>query len=565
MFKPTDRSGARRLSEPPIQVLVAIFIVSIGAMLSTVLNRSGSAAPEQYVIFTRLFFFNDYVGSLAMLIAFALALKMEAIQTATMRLAEWVGTHPRAACTLAFAALAAGARFVYMAHPLSMDEYVPVMQANAFAHGELAVHYPVPLLDEIVWRPFRGSFILLNPSTGEAISGYWPGLALLMTPFVVLHAAWALNAALTTLALALIGDFAAQAGAAEGASLRRGWAMLAAVASPAFTINAMSFYAMPGLLALNLLFLWLLLKPSHRSAFAAGLVGGLALVLHNPIPHAMMAAPCLAWMTVDRTRRSRLPALIAGYLPPALLLGLGWPLLTSSLHMARTMSATTEHGFIADWAERVGNIFHLASDDTMDARRYASWKIWIWACPGLALAPFVVRPRDAALKLLLAAFVLTYLFYFLVPFDQGHGWGYRYIHPVWAVIPIAGGIWFAREGAARSLGAVAVAAGLMATPAFLWETHGTIAGFLALRIEPPDDGRWVVFIDTVHARYANDLVQNLPGHERVLNLISQGEQKDRLLMAQQFPQAVQVVHDARGSSWRLSAPARSASGSAGTN
>ena len=558
-------SVEQRLTAPPIRYLAAILALGAGAVFMTLLNRSGEAPPEQYAIFARLFFFNDHVGSLAMLIGAVLALKLRPIQSGTVRLAAWVGRHPGRTCAIAFVALAAGARFVYLSHPLSMDEYAPVMQASAFARGDLTAHYPVALLEQIVAGAFRGNFILVDPSTGSAMSAYWPGLALLLTPFVFVHAAWMLNAALTALALALIGDLAARSGGDPAdASLRRGWAMLAALASPAFTVNAMSFYAMSGLLALNLLYLWLLLKPGHRHAFAAGLVGGLALVLHNPVPHALMAVPCLVWMMADRARRVCVPALIAGYLPLALLGGLGWPLLSSSLHMARAISTTGHEGFVADWVHRVGRIFSRPSEDTLDARWYATWKIWIWACPGLMLAPFVVRPRDAALKLMLAAFVLTFLFYFLVPFDQGHGWGYRYIHPAWAVLPIAGGLWFARPGATRTLGAVVVAAGLLATPAFLWETHATIAGFLAMKIEPPEDGRWVVFINTT-PRYAGDLVQNPPGQERVLNLISRGDEKDRRLMAEQFPQAVLAVHDARGSSWRLSEPARSARGSTGTN
>ncbi len=205
---------------------------------------------------------------------------------------------------------------------------------------------------------------------------------------------------------------------------------------------------------------------------------------------------------------------------------------------------------MADWSHRVGRIFRLPSEDMLQARWYATWKVWIWASPGLALAPFVIRPREAGLRLLLAAFVLTYLFFFLVPFDQGHGWGYRYIHPAWGVVPIAGGIWFARSGAARTLGSISIAAGLLATPVFLWETHATIAGFLAMRIEPPATGRWVVFINT-GPRYAPDLVQNLPGHERVLHLISHGKDEDLRLMAKQFPQATRVLRDERGSLWRL--------------
>jgi hypothetical protein len=312
---------------------------------------------------------------------------------------------------------------------------------------------------------------------------------------------------------------------------------------------------MPGLLALNLLYLWLLLRPGRRSAFAAGVVGSLALVMHNPLPHALMAVPCLLWLAGARDRRHRLPFVIAGYAPLALLLGLGWPMLTSSLHMARAYASGEHVGFVQEWVARVGRIFTLPSQDLMESRRIATWKIWIWACPGLALAPFVLRPRGAAQGLLLAAFVLTYSAFFLVPFDQGHGWGYRYVHPAWGVLPIAGGIWFARPGAARSFGAIAVAAGLLATPVFLWQTHATIAGALALRISPPAEGRWIVFV-TLDQRYAQDLVQNLPGRDRVRVLVSLGAASDRALMAAQFPQAAEVVHDDRGSAWRLTAPAR---------
>ncbi len=546
-------------------IALRILLLALGAVFTTVLCRDGAVPPEQYLIFMRLFLFNDYVGSLAMLIGFALMLWLKPAKDTVTRIAAWTGANPGFACGIGFITFALGARFVYMAHPLSMDEYAPVMQASAFAHRELAAHYPAPLLDRIVWAPFRGTFLLTDPATGTTMSGYWPGLALLLTPFVFLHVGWMLNPALAALALALIGDLAARTTAdPEQARQRRGWAMLASLASPAFTINAMSYYAMPGLLTLNLLYLWLVLKPGHRHAFMAGLVGGLALVLHNPVPHVLMALPCLFWLAANPAGRRRLPALIAGYLPLGLLIGLGWPMLTSGLHMSGPMTATAQEGFVAHWANLVGQIFRLPSPELIQARVFATWKMWIWASPGLLLAPFFISVRVPALQLLCAAFVLTYLFYFLVPFDQGHGWGYRYIHPVWGLLPVAGGIWFASPGSARALGAMTVAAGLLATPAFLWETHQTIAEFKALRITPPEEGHWVVFINREQL-YTADLVQNPPGSERVLNLLSQGPEQDRRLMAKLAPSAEQVVLDARGSAWRLLAPVHSASGSAGTN
>jgi len=322
---------------------------------------------------------------------------------------------------------------------------------------------------------------------------------------------------------------------------------------------------MPGLLALNLLYLWLLLRPDRRSAFAAGVVGSAALVMHNPLPHLLMAVPCLLWLLRDKEGRRRLPLVMLGYAPLTLLLGLGWPLLTADMHLVRSYSTTEHVGFAQEWISRMQRLFHLPTEDLMEARRDATWKVWIWACPGLALAPFVMRPRGAALALLLATFVLTYYAYFLVPFDQGHGWGYRYVHPVWGVLPVAGGLWFARAGAARSFGVIAVAAGLLATPVFLWQTHATIAEALSHRIAPPEDGQWIVFVP-LHYKYSQDLVQNLPGQDRVRYFISVDDASDRALMAAQFPGAVAVIRDEdRGSAWRLTAPVRSAPGSAGTN
>lgn len=558
MSKTLDQLRGQFEQALPNIPLMTIVFVAIAAVFATLLNRIDGVPPDAYVIFYRLFLFNDYYGSLAMLAAFVCVLRIAKIQALALHLVQWVGEHPRETCLFAFLLLALGARFVYIAHPLSMDEYVPVMQANAFARGELAMQYPLPLLDQILWQGFRGSFFLLDPTTGTTASGYWPGLAMLMTPFVFVNAPWLLNPLLSVLALALIGDLASNTTSdPQQARSRRGWAMVACIASPVFTVNAMSFYAMPGLLAFNLLFLWLLLRPSQWCAFGAGLAGSMALVLHNPVPHALTAAPCFLWMMADQSRRARLPAFIAGYLPLTVVLGIGWPMLTASLHMARDGVQQIQQSFIDEWVQRAARTFQWPSSETLDARRIATWKVWIWAAPGLALAPLFVRPLLPLTKLLLATFLLTYFFYFLFPADQGHGWGYRYIHPAWAAIPVAASIWITRSQATRTLGAVAVAAGLMATPAFLWQTHQTVAGFLSKRIDPPKDGRWIVFIDTRGA-YLHDLVQNPTGRDRVMYLSSQGDDQDEVLMRKQFPFAVREVRDQRGSAWRLPAALPSA-------
>jgi len=540
----------------PRKLLLATLGLGLLAPLICLDGRSGSAPPEMYQIFERLFFFNDYRGALAMQLGLLLALVWAPLRDGVERLAQGIGAHPARACALAFVALAAGARFVYFAHPYSMDEYAPVLQAHAFAHGDLAAHYPPTLLDRIVVPFFQGWFVLVNHATGDAASAYWPGLALLLAPFARLHLEWMLNPALSALALWLIGDLAARAG---GDPRCRGWAMLAALASPAFTVNAMSFYAMPGLLALNLLFLWLLLRPGGRAAFAAGLVGSLALVLHNPVPHALMAVTCGVWLLAGRERRLRLVPLVAGYLPLTLLLAIGWPMLTGSLGLAR-LAVVGFHGsgFVAEWTARLSQIFTLPTPDVILHRWFAAWKVWIWAAPGMLLLPFALRRRDTTVKLLIAAFVLTFAFYFLVRFDQGHGWAYRYVHPMWAVLPVCAGIWIAlADAGGRAFGAAMVAAGLLATPMFLWDTHATIAHSLDQRLDPPaDEHQYVVFITLESHMYTADLVQNLPGETRVLRLASKGDDLDRRLILAMSPRAVEIAHDPRGSLWRLPEPAR---------
>jgi hypothetical protein len=531
-------------------VMAATVAICCVAPLLTSLSRSGKAPPEAYVIFERLFFFNDYAGSLAMLVALVLALALPKVQQAVLHLAEWVAQHPASTVAASFVVLALCSRFVYMAHPLSMDEYAPWLQAHAFARGELKVHYPPELLDSIVPRGFQGYFIAVGRENGEAISKYWPGLALVTAPFAWLGIGWCVNPAFGALTLAMVYMLASEFAGSRAAG---GWAMLAALASPQFTVNAISFYAMPGELALNLLFLWLLLKPGLRTALAAGLVGGLALAMHNPIPHALMAAPALAGLAWDRQRWPRLVAVLAGYLPGLLGLAWTWMNLMASLEVApRSGGPSVHQSILVRTISFLGTVFAIPTEDMLKARWYATWKTWIWACPGLLLLLFIPRVRGAGERLLIAAFALTFVFYLFVRPDQGHGWGYRYIHTAWGVLPVVTGLWLATAGdAARKWGGAMVAAGLLATPVFLWQTHQTIQDALAWRITPPASGPAVVFVAQDTGRYRGDLVQNLPGQTELLHLVSRGEARDRELMAREFPGAVRVQEDRRGSVWRV--------------
>ena len=68
-------------------------------------------------------------------------------------------------------------------------------------------------------------------------------------------------------------------------------------------------------LTANLAFVALLLEPTAYRALGAGLVGSLALILHNPVPHALFAAPWIVAMAMDRDQRRYYVPLMLGYLP----------------------------------------------------------------------------------------------------------------------------------------------------------------------------------------------------------------------------------------------------------
>ncbi len=544
--------GSRTVDKPD-SATNALTMVTVAlccaAPAVTVLSRSGTAPPEAYYIFQRLFFFNDYAGSLAMLVALAAALALPKMQHTVVQLAAWVGAHPVRTIAAAFVVLALCSRFVYLAHPFSMDEYAPWMQAHAFARGELKVQYPPQLLDAIVPRQFQGYFIVVDRLTGDAASKYWPGLALVMAPFAKFNLAWCVNPAFGAVTLTALYKLACDAAGDRAAG---GWAVLAALASPQFTVGSISFYAMPGELALNLVFVWLLLRPSLPSAFAAGMVGGLAMAMHQPFPHALVALPCLIWLAWDKRRWTRLLALLSGYLPLVLMLGVGWSLLLASMDAGANKSPSLAKGIGEHIVAILGGLLTLPDDEMLTNRWYATWKVWIWGLPGLLPMLFLRRVRGTAERLLIAGLAITFLFYMFIRFDQGHGWGYRYIHPAWGALPLAAGMWLASASAAgRRFGGGMVAAGLLATPIFMWQTNASIRDALSYRLSPAAAGEWVVFVAQNTGRYRGDLVQNTPGHSATLRLVGNGDEKDRALMARFFPGAVQIEQDRRGSVWRV--------------
>ncbi len=553
-----------------------LFVVAAGITLLLMLwTLQAPGARELTPIFRVLFVEQDYPGTLCALLTLIAALFL-APHVPARRVLIFAGTHTAAIALGGTLLLAVGAIFVYHDHPLCMDEYAAYFQSRVFAAGHLHGQFPPELLDWLVPPGFQEYFLNVSPATGDVAETYWPGFALLLTPFTWAGVPWLCNPILSGLLVLVIYRLALAIFADRAAA---GLAVLLTIASPVIFADGISYYSMQAHLLANSLYALLLLRPTARRAAAAGVVGSVALALHNPVPHLLFALPWVIFVATRENRLKLLAALGAGYLPLCLLLGLGWFLFSTQLlataHAAHDAATTSA----ADRLHVMLAIFTPPTRAVWLARTIGIAKVWIWAVPGLLLLAAVgaVRWRgNLPCRLLAASAILTIVGYFFVPVDQGHGWGYRYFHSAWVALPLlATAALFAPQAGGRG----ALSAGRRAPLAF--EDEGTAAyvtacalltlvvgvSFRAWQIEafvtkdlhqaPPatETGRRVLIIDPRSAFYGADLVQNDPwlrGNE--IRMLSRGAARDAVMMARHYPSLHQVYRDYRGSVWSAASP-----------
>src|SRR5882672_10957874 len=247
----------------------AISGVALGALSLVLAHPLPSGGPVAPHVFEYLFSRNEPQAAwlaIAVVLASAVLARWGRVPGSVVpRLAA----DPRAFVAGVTLVLAAAALLVYRAHPLSMDEYAPLFQARVFARGRLAGQVPPDLVPRLI-PPFTRWFIEAAPS-GAMLSAYWPGFALLLTPFVWIGCPWLLNPLLGGATLLLAWRLAGRLWPGTSAA---GWAALFTAASPAFSVNAISFYSMAAHLAASLCFAALVIE---ERLFLAGVVGSLAI------------------------------------------------------------------------------------------------------------------------------------------------------------------------------------------------------------------------------------------------------------------------------------------------
>jgi hypothetical protein len=300
-----------------------------------------------------------------------------------------------------------------------------------------------------------------------------------------------------------------------------------------------------------LLYVRLLLKPSASRAFAAGAVGSMALVLHNPVPHTLFAIPWVLALALYPERRFFV-SLLAGYLPGAIVLGYGW------LHLRTTITGEASAAFVmSGTANGVLTIPDLA---VINMRIAGLAKMWVWAVPGLYVLAFAGRLEhgsNRAVRLLSHSAVLTFCGYLLVVVDQGHGWGFRYFHSAFGAVPILAGC--AMTGKAEShprlvafAGAAAALSLLVLVPMQMAQIHGFIARHLAQLPPPQKPGNYVYFLQPAGPGYLADMAQIDPLlRSPELLLASRGSALDAELIRQNWPNAVRVYGGRWVEQWYL--------------
>jgi hypothetical protein len=519
-------------------------------------------------IFFFLFAYGDYGAAICALLILIVAV-FAPIRSPARNMFLWAGEHPMLVAMVSLVLLVCGALGVYHNHPLSMDEYAAYFQSRVFAAGHLSGQFPPPLMDWLIPPAFQDFFLRVSHITGQVASSYWPAHALIMTPFTLIGMPWACNPVLSALTLLVVHRLALRIFEDTEAA---GLALLLTVASPVFFGIGISYYSMPAHLLANSLYALLLVRPTPAKAFSAGIVGSIALSLHNPVPHILFALPWLIWMATRQGGIRLLTALCAGYLPLCILLGVGWFEFSNHLR-SDGLELVAARADAADRLKDMLAVFSLPTATVLFSRSIALAKIWVWAVPGLLILACygaVRRRGDITCRLLAASALTTLIGYLFFPQDQGHGWGYRYFHSAWMALPLlATAAIYCPTRLKDMAGDSAAAPGFFADPATksylgacilltlvfgvglrAWQMQGFMADDLNQLPHYQGTEQRIVLIDTRFSFYGADLVQNDPWlRANEVRMFSHGGVEDAKMMAQYYPTWRRVYADRFGAVW----------------
>lgn len=481
-------------------------ILAVGAILVLGAGATGGMSRAIYL-------YVDLPGFMVVLVtALALAGAVWAMpERHTARLVGLVPIRPVPGSVPALAAVAlgvaiAGIHLAYHGYAFSMDEWMTRLQGEIFLAGQISGVVPEPWRE--LGRTLYHSFAAYEASTGRVASDYRPGMALIWAGFEWWGLGLYASAVMNALAVLVVARVARQL-FPDAPSAPLVAALLLAGSQQALAA-AMTSYAMSAHLLLNLVWISLFLSDRVWTHVVAALIGVATASLHQVHMHAAFALPFL--LTLLRPMRPRL-VLMYG-----VVYGLGHTLVYAWdwISINRFMSAGPEAG--RDLLERVARLVQVPDleawgDVGANVARLFGWQ-------SLALVPLLMLaarfgPPDRRLRLLvlsLGTSLLPYLF--LMP-DQGHGWGYRYLHGLLghlALLAVPGWLWLiTRPDLTRMTAWVAaclVIAPILLVPFRFWQIDRMVGPYARASALAAAQDADVVIVDSSRAFYGWDIPRN---------------------------------------------------------
>ena len=247
-----------------------------------------------------------------------------------------------------------------------------------------------------------------------------------------------------------------------------------------------------------------------------------------------------------------------------LVLGVGWSYFLLELKSEPTAGVATAGVSMSSTVERViqsaRNIFQVPSPKVFVARAIGLAKVWLWATPGLvalAIWGYLKRESSAPLFLLAMSVLVTFVGYLFYPADQGHGWGFRYLHSTWFALPILAVASVAQRRAdgrrASSVtayfAACALASVLLMNGLRAHQVHEFIVNHKN-QVPSAERGEPVVVLLMRMGYYQQDLVQNDPFlRSRPILAITRGTEADNAFIATHYPELELLERNYSGRVW----------------
>ena len=458
----------------PFGRLFFVWLVTIAFLSSAVTwaLRLGLQGTESYFLIHQ----DLPVLGLMLLIVWAAG----ALAPATPSLADRLSPTSMRWAVLSLSALvavagAAGVWVVFGGYTLSLDEFMANFDARIFASGQLMAKIPA------AWRDYvpalQPMFTLPVPDHAYWASSYLPVNAALRALALQAHAEPLVNP--------LLSAFSVVAVWAVGRQLwpeRPGLALIAAAlmaSSAQLIVMGMTAYAMPPHLAFNLAWLWLFLRGGRLGHLGAGVVGFLAMGLHQLIFHPLFAGPFVLQLWLDR-RWTLVALYTAAYAAFAAFWIAYWPLAMTlsgiGLSGVHTTGPALFFGIVRQLFTSVtfANLGQMAQSLV----RFVAWQNPLTIPLAIVGASAAWRAGGTMRALVLGVFLLLGAMLVIEP-TQVHGWGYRYMHgflgsvcliAAWAFAELTDAL--APEGRAKALGGLALACAISLaalTPLRAWQ------------------------------------------------------------------------------------------------